>query len=85
MHPRRNPDVKTTLLPDGHIVLFDEKTNWAMTLNPMGALIWEFCDGNHTASQIEQEITSLTDQHNDLDQNIESLLKELSESGLIIG
>src|SRR5688500_6603598 len=56
MYPRRKADVKTSVLPDGHVVLFSDTRDWGHTLNPRAALIWEFCDGEHTVAEIVSEV-----------------------------
>jgi hypothetical protein len=86
MHPRRNPDVKSSLLPDGYVVLSCSKTDWAHTINPVGALVWEFCDGEHSLEQIAGEISGIIpgDQLPDLDQQISLFVDELLVSGLLV-
>lgn len=59
-YPLRNPELKTKLLPDGHVVVFNEKTLWAHILSPSGAVIWEFCDGEHDIHSIVNELGVLT-------------------------
>ncbi len=59
MKPRRNPDVKSTLLPDGYVVLVSSQTDWAHTLTPAGALVWELCDGRHSTDEIAGEIAGM--------------------------
>lgn len=85
MNYLRNPDIKTTLMPDGHVVLFSAKTEWAQVLNPTGALVWEFCDGDTPIESITSQIGGLlaiTDIP-ELQKEINSLIKELLGSGLL--
>jgi hypothetical protein len=86
MHPKRNPDVKTTLLPDGYVVLFSIKTDWAHTLNPTGALVWEFCDGQHSVDELVSEVEGLLagSDRKRLTTEVESLLQELLAAGLVL-
>ena len=86
MHPQRNSDVRTTLLPDGCVVLFSTKTDWAQILNPTGALVWEFCDGEHSVDEIASEVSSLLGQPSGekILPDVEALVKELSEGGLLL-
>jgi hypothetical protein len=56
VYPVRNPDVKAKLLPDGHVVLFSEKTDWAHTLTPLAGIAWEFCDGGHDIDEITSRV-----------------------------
>lgn len=85
MAPRRNPDVKTTLLPDGYVVLFSTKTDWAHTLNPTGALVWEFCDGQHSVDELVSEVAGLLagSDRKLLRTEVELLLQELLAAGLV--
>lgn len=85
MHPRRNPDVKTTLLPDGYVVLYGADSDWAHTLNPTGAMVWEFCDGEHTVDQIAGEVAALlqTADKESFQTDIARLLDELIGLGLV--
>lgn len=52
MHPKRAQDIESRLLPDGYLALVSTQTDWAYTLNPPGALVWEFCDGELSADEI---------------------------------
>ena len=85
MRPLRNPEIQTTLLPDGHVVLFSTKTDWAHTLNPVGAIVWEFCDGQHEAAHIVDEVVLLTgsDHAGQINGEVAALLDELTAKGLI--
>jgi hypothetical protein len=56
---RRVAGVKTTLLPDGYIVLIKPSSTEGFTLSPMAALLWEFADGEHTLDEIEASIREL--------------------------
>lgn len=84
-NPRRNPDVRTTLLPDGHVVLFSTKTEWAHTLNPQGAVIWEFCDGSHSVDDIIEEVRQLMQEaaQEHVSRQVSEFINELLGSGLL--
>lgn len=81
----RNEDIKTTLMPDGHVVLFNSKTEWAQVLNPMGALVWELCDGQTTEADMVAQIAQLLDLDDPvgLEKDIKSLIGELLGLGLV--
>ena len=55
----RNPAIKTRLLPDGHVVLFNPQGTWAHIVNPLGALVWEFCDGEYSIDQIAETVLAV--------------------------
>lgn len=84
--PKRNSTIEISLLPDGHAVLVCKKTDWAYTLTPLGALVWEFCDGESTRTEIVEQIKSLPElpTHSALDAEVMSFLDELVDSGLVL-
>lgn len=84
MRYQRMSDIKTTLMPDGHVVLFNTKTEWAQVLNPVGALVWEYCDGVTSLNEMIEEIASLLEtDKNSLEDDVCLMLKELLSNGLI--
>jgi hypothetical protein len=86
LYPHRNSDVRGTLLEDGHLILLDPQTSWAHTLNPMAAVIWEFSDGEHTLTEIANEINVLGRKTGAtiIDQPaVEKLVHDLIEGGLM--
>jgi hypothetical protein len=84
--PKRDPAIKTNVLPDGHAVLVSLSTNWAQTLTPLGALVWEFCDGSNSLDDIAQQICAITNGDNDakLKQSIKELVDELDDAGFFL-
>ena len=86
MYPTRNSDIKSTLLPDGHIVLFNTKTDWVHTLNPSGALVWEFCDGRHLTEEIVAELAAVTNSSDltALKQQVSELIQLLCDQGMLL-
>lgn len=85
MNYKRNDDIKTTLMPDGHVVLFNSKTEWAQVLNPVGALVWEFCDGCMSVPEMTGEIAGLlqVEDKSALQNDIKSLIGEFLGLGLV--
>ncbi len=84
MHYQRNDEIKTTLMPDGHVVLFNAKTEWAQVLNPVGALVWEYCDGATSVAEMTKEIAKLLQADRaTLQDDINSLIGDLLSQGLI--
>jgi len=47
------------LLADGSMVLYHTASRKLMTLNPTAALVWEYCDGEHTIEQITSEVRAV--------------------------
>ncbi len=57
--PARDPRVLDELLADGSMVLYHTASRKLMTLNPTAALVWEYCDGEHTIEQITSEVRAV--------------------------
>jgi len=82
---KRHPQVESRLLPDGHLVLFNSNTNWGQTLTPLGAIVWEFCDGTTSIESIFEQLKELDSLvvTPELEQQVISLLEDLADTGLI--
>ncbi|HEY9732629.1 MAG TPA: PqqD family protein [Drouetiella sp.] len=85
IRPKRNPDVQTKMLPDGHVVIFSQQSDWAHTITPLAAIAWEFCDGQHSVDEIVAQVKAYTkDQtENDIQPAICELLKDFAQGGLV--
>lgn len=85
MNLQRNPNITTKLLPDGHVVLFCAKTEWAYVVNPIGAIIWELCDGQLSDAEILRELQGLIPGASvqSLSQEMSSFVQEMVKSGLL--
>jgi hypothetical protein len=81
---RQHPEVESHFLPDGTCLLFDPMTNQGYTLNLAGALVWDYCDGALTESQIAQELVELLPQEPAVRAETEQLLRDLVERGLLV-
>lgn len=81
--PLRNPELQTKLLPDGHVVVFNETTLWAHILSPSGAVIWEFCDGQHSVDAIMDEMEALTGTRPKQTET-EQFIADMQQNGLIV-
>lgn len=79
----KNPDVQATDM-DGEMVLLDLGTGRYYTLNRLGALIWEFCTGKQTLSDIH---TALCDRFNVAPEraldDLVTLVNQLTQEGLL--
>jgi hypothetical protein len=85
MNWQRNPDIKTTVLPDGFVALSTEKTDWVHVLNPIGALVWELSDGKLSKDEIVTQIKEIIQSsHVDgLQNEIEVFAGELLAAGAL--
>jgi hypothetical protein len=52
LHMKRDQDAKTTLLPDGYVAIMKLGSSVGHTLSPLGALLWELCDGTLTVGEV---------------------------------
>ena len=81
--PRKSPGVYDEVLPDGGLVLFHGQGALILTLNPTGALIWEYCDGTHDVDTIAAQLRDVFPAAADAERDVRSLLGRLCEAGLI--
>jgi hypothetical protein len=83
--PRRSDEVDTKLLPDGYIVLYNIKTEWGHTLTPLGAVVWELCDGTLSVEEIVHHVGELTERSGDaeLGAQVVKLVDEFVTLGLV--
>ncbi len=83
--PKRSAEIETTSLPDGYVVLVNPKTSWAHNLNPMAALIWEFCDGESSVDEIVSGIQAIPEigEKPTLKSEVEGLIQQLDEDGFL--
>jgi len=83
--PKRQADIRSTMLPDGHLVLYSETSELACTLTPIGAIVWEYCDGNHTADEIIGELRAIQEISLSaaLEEEVVQLLNDFNDSGLL--
>jgi hypothetical protein len=81
--PKRSNDMESTSLPDGMVILVNKKTSWAHTLTPLGALVWEFCDGDNSVEEIVASIKSIPEvgERSALDQEVNELVQQLDNEG----
>ena len=85
-HLTRDPEVKASILPDGHVLLYLERNDWCYTLTPLGGLVWEYCDGNHAPDDIVRQIEAIADVSldPDLPGKVDELLRSLEGLGLLL-
>jgi hypothetical protein len=81
---RKAAAVQDELLADGSMVLYHAGTQRIVTLNPTAALIWEYCDGAHTASMIAGEVRAVFPDATAPEEDVLRLLRDLREQEMII-
>lgn len=81
--PKRSQEMESTSLPDGLVILVNKKTSWAHTLTPLGALVWEFCDGQNSVEEIVSNLKAIPEvgTRPTLDEEVAELVKQFDEEG----
>lgn len=81
---RRRGDVRCEPLPDGSAVLYDPEAETAYAISESAALVWELCDGAHSATAIGQELATVYDAPADvIARDVDALLRRFQELGLL--
>jgi len=75
--PARDPRVLDELLADGSMVLYHKTSRRLMTLNPTAALVWEYCDGEHTVEQIIGEVRAVFPSISTIADDVMGVLRDL--------
>lgn len=61
----------------------DLKNNHSITLAPIAAIVWEFCDGLNTTDSIVESVSKLIGDPPGLHSEIRQLLNQLAEAGFL--
>jgi hypothetical protein len=71
-------------MPDGTAVLFDPRGQMAYPLTATAAIIWNSCDGAHTADAMVDALAASFDAPADLiERDVARLVRHLGEIGLL--
>ena len=81
--PKAREGVETYIVPDGSCFLFDPASDASFTLDQLGALVWDFCDGLTPVDRIIHEITELLPDDADAPSRARLLLTEFAKEGLL--
>ncbi len=73
------------MLPDGHVVIFSQQSDWAHTITPLAAIAWEFCDGEHSIEEIVEQVLTYTESPSaaEIQPAITALLNDFAQGGLV--
>ena len=82
-HPVKDRHVRDELLADGRMVLFHPTSRRVVTLNPVAALVWECCDGQHSEDAIIGEVSSVFTETTHVEEDVKAVLSDLREKGLL--
>ena len=85
MIPKHKPGASSRALPDGQEVVLAPQHDRVIMLNPLGSVVWGFCDGNRDLGAIAAEIQN---QFADVDpeqvrRDVTSLVDELVDLGVV--
>ena len=82
--PRRRPDVRAEVLPDGSMALYDPCTRVAYALNASATLVWQACDGTCATTSISDGLSAVYDAPPDvIAGDVAALLHDLTRLGLL--
>jgi len=81
--PLKDRHVRDELLADGSMVLFHPTSRRVVTLNPAAALVWEYCDGQHSEEAIASELGSVFTETARVHADVSAVLRHLREQGLL--
>jgi hypothetical protein len=83
VHPLRRADVETYVLPDGTSLLFDPISEAGHPLDVLRSLIWDYCDGSLSDTQIAQEVAELLPEQAEAASYALHVLEEFGQQGLL--
>ncbi len=85
--PCRVQTTKCSLLPDGYLVVYHTELQKSYVIPPLGAVVWEFCDGQHSTIDIIEATIELAKTHGvvppNLSDDVSRMIKNLSDAGFI--
>ncbi len=81
----RRADVPMEVMPDGSALLYDPLTDQGHVLTPLGALVWDMCDGTMSADQLVAEVTAALPDVPDLIPTVTALIDEFARLDLLAG
>ncbi len=81
--PQKSVCVHDELLPDGTMILLHSCKHELMTLNPTAAIVWEYCDGEHSPTAIAAEIREVFPDAANVEDEVLTLLQQLVEQNYL--
>lgn len=83
--PLARPEVEAYIVPDGTCFLFDPTHDAGFALDQLGALVWDYCDGETSQSGIIAEVAALLPGHSDVEARVREWLASFASNGLLAG
>jgi coenzyme PQQ synthesis protein D (PqqD) len=81
--PKARSGIETYIVPDGTCFLYNPASDASYVLDQVGALVWDFCDGNSSVSAIISELTALAPGDDGMAARVTTLLTEFASEGLL--
>lgn len=81
--PTARPEVEAYVVPDGSCFLFDPTRDEGFALDPLGALVWDYCDGSASREEIVAEVSALLPDDTELAERVHELLAMFAAQGLL--
>ena len=81
--PRRAQDVMFQSMPPDTILL-NLNNGYYYSTNPIGAAVWERCDGQRSIADIVTELRSISDAPDDIEQDVVQFVRQMAEEKLLV-
>lgn len=81
--PLARPEVEAYLVPDGTCFLFDPIQDAGFSLDQLGALVWDYCDGQMPPASIVAEVVTLLPELPDAAARVHDWLASFEAQGLL--
>jgi len=81
--PKARPEIETYIVPDGTCFLFDPTRDQGFALDQLGALVWDYCDGQTRQEDILADIAALLPEQPIMADRVAELLTTFAMQGLL--
>ncbi len=82
--PLARPEVEAYIVPDGTCFLFDPSQDAGFALDQLGALVWDYCDGQTPPASIVAEVEALLPALPDTAACVHEWLASFEAQGLLV-
>ncbi len=81
--PKKREDIINEIVED-ETVIYDPKNHNVHHLNPVAGVIWDLCDGSHTAKEIVEEIVDVLEaDQSQVEGDVTKTIEEFQSKGLL--
>lgn len=81
--PLARPEVEAYIVPDGTCFLFDPTQDAGFALDQLGALVWDYCDGQTPPADIVAEVAALLPELPNAAASVRDWLASFEAQGLL--